>query len=101
MKERLKMVSLYETGRYTVTELARDFKVSRKTAHKWLGRFADEGISGLNERSRAPHRRPRATPDEVVLAVVRAKQAHPTWDPAKSFALVQRKGLRLPRSGQR
>jgi len=83
MKERLKMVSLYETGRYTVTELARDFKVSRKTAHKWLGRFADEGISGLNERSRAPHRRPRATPDEVVLAVVRAKQAHPTWGPAK------------------
>lgn len=83
MKERLQMVSLYETGKYTVTELAKHFKVSRKTAHKWLGRFADEGISGLDERSRAPHRRPRATPVEVALAVVRAKQAHPTWGPAK------------------
>jgi putative transposase len=83
MKERLQMVSLYETGKYTVTELAEYFKVSRKTAYKWLGRFANEGASGLRERSRAPHRRPRATPDEVVVAVVKAKQAHPTWGPAK------------------
>jgi len=83
MKERLKLISLYETGKYTVTELAEHFRVSRKTAHRWLGRFADEGVSGLNERSRAPHRRPRATPAEVVLAVVRAKKAHPTWGPAK------------------
>lgn len=83
MKERVQMVILYETGRYTVTELAYHFRVSRKTAHKWLGRFADEGISGLDERSRAPHRHPKSTPAEVVLAVVRAKQAHPTWGPAK------------------
>jgi putative transposase len=83
MKERLQMISLHETNRYTVTELAKQFKVSRKTAHKWLGRFADEGISGLKERSRAPHRRPWATPDEVIQAVVKAKQAHPTWGPAK------------------
>ena len=83
MKEKLQMVTLYETGKYTVTELAKQFKVSRKTAHKWLGRFAEEGASGLNERSRAPHRCHRATPADVVLAVVRAKQAHPTWGPAK------------------
>jgi putative transposase len=83
MKERLQMVSLYETGKFMVTELAEQFKVSRKTVHKWLGRFAAEGSSGLNERSRAPFRHPRATPIEVVGAVVRAKQAHPTWGPAK------------------
>ena len=83
MKERLQMVSLHETGKYTVTELAQHFGVSRRTAHKWLGRFAQEGGSGLDERSRAPHRRPTATPLNVVLAVVRAKQAHPTWGPAK------------------
>lgn len=83
MKERLQLVSLYETGTYTVTDLAQHFRVSRKTVHKWLGRFADEGVSGLDERSRAPHRRPKATPTSVVLAVVRAKEAHPTWGPAK------------------
>lgn len=83
MKERLRLVSLYETGKYTVTELARDCGVSRKTAHKWLRRFATKGIAGLNDVSRAPHRSPRATPVEVVTALVKAKQAHPTWGPAK------------------
>lgn len=83
VKERLKMVSLYDTGKYTVTELACEFGVSRKTAHKWLGRYARGGHTGLVELSRAPHRSPRATPPAVVLAVVRAKQAHPTWGPAK------------------
>jgi putative transposase len=83
MKERLQLVSLYETGRYTVTQLAEHFGISRKTVYKWLRRFADEGASGMSERSRAPHRCPRATPDEVALAVVRAKEAHPTWGPAK------------------
>lgn len=83
MKERLQLVSLFETGKYTVTELAEEFKVSRKTAHKWLSRFATEGISGLDERSRTPHHSPRTTPSPVVLAIVSAKQAHPTWGPAK------------------
>jgi transposase InsO family protein len=83
VKERVRLVSLWETGKYTVTELAQELEVSRKTAHKWLGRFAQEGLAGLEERSRAPHRCPSATPPEVALAVVRAKQAHPTWGPAK------------------
>jgi len=83
MKERLQLVSMYETGRYKVAELAKQFGVSRKTAYKWLGRFAQEGLAGLEERSRAPHRHPNATPLEMVQVVLRAKVAHPTWGPAK------------------
>lgn len=83
MKERMQLISMFETGKYTVTELAEQFGVSRKTAHKWLGRFGAKGISGLDELSRAPLRYPSATPPEVVLALIKAKQAHPTWGPAK------------------
>lgn len=83
MKERLQLVSLFETGRYTVAELAEEFGVSRKTAYKWLERFAQEGVLGLEERSRAPQRHPNATPTPVVTSVLRAKAAHPTWGPAK------------------
>ncbi len=36
MKERIQLVTLYETGKYSVMELAEYFKVSRKTAYKWL-----------------------------------------------------------------
>jgi transposase InsO family protein len=83
MNERLQLVSLYQTGRYTVTEMAEEFQVSRKTVYKWLDRFAEGGASGLEECSRAPHRRPNATPTPVVAAVLRAKATHPSWGPAK------------------
>jgi transposase InsO family protein len=83
MKERLQLISLYETGNYTVAELSEHFRVSRKTAYKWLDRFQQEGVAGLKERSRAPHHHPNATPVETVSAVLRAKAAHPSWGPAK------------------
>ena len=83
MKERFQLVSLYETGRYSVVKLAEQFGVSRKTVYKWLARFDQGGIGGLYERSRAPHYHPNATRGSVVLAVLRAKAAHPTWGPAK------------------
>ena len=86
MKERLQLVSLFQTGSYTVAELAKEFRISRKTAYKWLGRFAQEGPTGLEERSRAPHRHPNATPLAVVERVLQAKAAHPTWGPAKLLA---------------
>lgn len=83
VRERTQLVALYETGRYTVTELARHFKVSRKTAHKWLTRAAEGKDDGLEDRSRAPLTHPNATSDEVVAAVVQAKLDHPTWGPLK------------------
>ena len=83
MKEREQLVQAYTTGRYTVGEIAETLGVSRKTAHKWLQRFAEEGFVGLADRSRAPRRHPNATPPTVVNAVVREKLAHPTWGPLK------------------
>ena len=34
--------------------------VPRATVYKWLRRYRDEGPAGLDDRSSAPHRRPRA-----------------------------------------
>lgn len=83
MTERLDLVSMFVTGQYRVAELAEYFGVSRKTAYKWLAQFAEEGVEGLEERSRAPHSHPNATPAVVEMSVLRAKAAHPRWGPAK------------------
>jgi transposase InsO family protein len=83
MQERERLIQARLTARYTVTELAEDFGVSRKTAHKWLRRYAQDGPAGLEDRPHAAHRHPNATSEAVAAAVVRAKQAHPTWGPLK------------------
>jgi transposase-like protein len=81
--ERERLIRAYATGRYTLTELAEAFAVARKTASKWVYRACEEGPAGLLDRSRAPHHHPNATPDAVVAAVLRKKEAHPTWGPLK------------------
>jgi transposase InsO family protein len=83
MKERERLVAAYEENRYTVTELAELFGVSRKTVHKVLARYRQSGPAGLAERSHAAEHHPNATPPEVVAAVLRQKLAHPTWGPLK------------------
>lgn len=83
VEERQRLVQAYVTGRYTVAELAEDFSVSRKTAHKWLRRFAESGPAGLADRPHSAHSHPNATPEQVATAIIREKRAHPTWGPLK------------------
>ncbi|MGH2590868.1 MAG: leucine zipper domain-containing protein, partial [Actinomycetota bacterium] len=47
--------------------------VSRATAHKWLRRHREGGLHGLEDRSSAPHRRPRALSEPQVRRICRAR----------------------------
>lgn len=85
MEERLRMVRAHASGRHTVTALADAFGISRQKAHKYIRRYAELGPAGLEDRSHAVHSHPNQTPESVVEAVIRQKQAHPTWGPAKLF----------------
>lgn len=54
------------------SRLAREFKVSRKTLYKWLGRFRDGGWPALADVSRRPQANPTRTAaamEEKVLAL--------------------------------
>jgi transposase InsO family protein len=66
-----------------VSELAVHFGVSRKTAHKWLKRYDQLGLAGLEDRSHAAHTHPNATPAEVEASLIAMKRDHPTWGPLK------------------
>src|SRR5438309_10847997 len=69
MKERLHFVTDWDRRLYTVTELCARYGVSRKTGYKWLARYADVGVAGLAERSRAPHRCPHRIAPAVAAAI--------------------------------
>lgn len=42
-----------------VSQVARDFGVSRRTVHKWLSRYREAGQTSLENRSSRPRRSPR------------------------------------------
>jgi transposase-like protein len=51
-------------------QVARTFAISVKTVQKWLRRYQQEGVSGLQDRSCRPRRSPKATVRELSLAVL-------------------------------
>ena len=62
-----------------VEEAAHAAGVSVRTAYKWLRRFREEGLAGLQDRSSRPHRSPSATPPAVVEQVVGLRRQRQTY----------------------
>lgn len=71
-----------------MSELAREFGVSRKTGYFWLSRFSRLGVAGLEPRSHRP-RRVLRTSGEVVLRIIELRREHPFWGPKKLTALLK------------
>jgi transposase InsO family protein len=99
MSERMRFVVRLEAGE-SVTELAREFGISTKTAHKFWSRWKAEGVDGLRDRSHAVERIPHRTAPEVVELFVAARQAHPNWGARKLKDLLTKThpGVRTPSS---
>ena len=62
-----------------VEEAAHAAGVSVRTAYKWLGRFRDEGLDGLTDRSSRPRHCPHATPQAVVDRVLEQRRSRQTY----------------------
>jgi transposase InsO family protein len=72
-----------------VTDLCREYGISRKTGEKFKKRFRDQGLVGLQDQSRAPRVIPHKTPPELVQLIVAHRRAHPTWGPKKLKETLQ------------
>ncbi len=90
-EQRQRFLEDYKLNYYSVTELAERFSISRKTAHKWINRYKENGQSGFHERSRRPHSCPWQTDAAIVEEVVKLRKAHPHWGPRKLLDLMQRR----------
>lgn len=74
-----------------VAVLCREYGISRQAGHKWIKRFKELGYDGLDEQSRRPKTTPLATGEELVMAVLEARNAHPRWGPRKLEPLLRRR----------
>ena len=90
MEERLKLMLEWNEEEASVSELSRCYGVSRKTAYKWRSRYQREGVAGLLDQSRAPHRHPQGLSEAVVASVLELRHKRPTWGPKKIRAYLGR-----------
>ena len=91
MEQRLELIREFESGLFTMTELAAQYGISRKTAYKWLDRYDSDGALGACDRSRRPHHSPHATDTELVEMLLAQRRRHPSWGPKKLLAVAHRR----------
>jgi len=91
MEEINRFVILARSGRFTVTDLCEQFGISRKTAYKYLERYAVYGLAGLQPRSHRPHHFPQRTDEAVEALLLAERRLHRTWGPKKLQAVLELK----------
>jgi transposase InsO family protein len=65
----------------TVTDVATRYGVDRRTVHRWLVRYANEGLAALADKSSKPDRCPHQMPPDIEARIVEMRRAHPGWGP--------------------
>ena len=83
-------------GGENLSDLCREFAISRPTGYLWLRRFAAEGVAGVTERSRRPHVSPRQTDGEIEARIVALRWERPDWGARKLAVLLRAEGITLP-----
>jgi putative transposase len=87
---RVQFIGEYLTDRWSMTELAAEYQISRKTAYKWVARYQTGGAEALPDRSRRPQGHPQATDRALVEALIAVRRRHPSWGAKKLLATVRR-----------
>lgn len=65
----------------TMIDVAFRYGVDRRTLHRWLVRYANEGLAGLGDRSCKPHRCPHQINAVIEARLVELRREHLGWGP--------------------
>ena len=98
MEERLRFVARLLEGE-AMTEVCREFGISRKTGYKIFERYKEHGLEALSDRSRRPVRYANQLPSQIESLIVTAKRDKPHWGARKLRELLVRRldgDIRIP-----
>lgn len=87
--KRKELIEAYEKG-LSMTELCRQYEVSRKTAYKWYKRYLELGEKGLQDLSRAPLHPVRIFTDQQIEMAIDLRLKKPYWGPKKILSILSK-----------
>ncbi len=90
MEERMRFVLRRLDGE-PMSDLCREFGISRKTGYKIFERYQHHGLAAVSDRSRRPVRYANQLPEPVERMIVGAKEDKPHWGARKIRELLVRR----------
>lgn len=101
MDERLRFVGRLLDGE-AMTDVCREFGISRKTGYKIFDRYKEHGLEALTDRPRRPIRYANQLPAQIEGLIVSLKRDKPHWGARKIRELLVRRlagDVRVPAKG--
>lgn len=92
--ERMRLIARVLDGE-RMTDVCREFGISRKTGNKFLERYKRQGPSGLEDLTRRPAKLARQSSTQVRSLILELKKDKPTWGAAKIREYLCQKHPRL------
>lgn len=83
MEERVFFINEYRSGIWTMTDLCKEFGISRPLGYKYVRRYEQFGIDGLISISKRPHDIPNKTPQNIERLIVAFRKKHPRYGALK------------------
>jgi transposase InsO family protein len=80
----------------TVKDTAIRYGVDRRTLHRWLVRYANEGLAALADKSSKPDRCPHQMAPEIEARIVELRRSQPGWGPRTILNKLRRELERPP-----
>ena len=90
MEERLRFVVRLLDGE-AMTDVCREFGISRKTGYKIFDRYKEHGLEALTDRTRRPVRYANQLPQQLESLIVQLKAEKPHWGARKIRELLVRR----------
>jgi transposase InsO family protein len=89
VEERVRFCVALDEGEATMSELCRQFNISRKTGYEVYERWRLGGAASLLARSHIPHHCPHAVDEARRAAILGVRHKHATWGPKKVKAWLE------------
>ncbi len=89
-QSRLEFVVAAISGERPISQLCREYGISRPTGYKWIDRYM--AGEDLGDRDHTALRQPNRTPPEAEELILATRTKHPTWGGRKIVRYLQNQG---------
>ncbi len=92
MSQKNEFVKLAIQDAVNIAQLCSNYEISRTTAYKWINRYKQEGLDGLEEKSKKPINSPYKTPENIINLILETRNKFPAWGGRKIRAYLEKQG---------
>ena len=90
-EERIRFIHDWQQATRFDGRVVRRYGISRRVGYKWLARYKQEGIEGVQDRPRAPKQHPNQTAAAIEERILALRAEHGRWGPTTLKAVLERK----------